>query len=184
MQPTIRIALGALALLASLAAPAQEIKARLGTSLADSHPQTIGARKFAELAEKKSNGRIRITVYPAGQMGSDQQMQSALRGGTQEFTVPSTATLASMVKEFGVLGLPFAFASVEQADAVLDGPFGKSLLGQAAGEGTHRPRVLGERLSQSDQQPPAGTQGRGHFGSEGAHDAEPGVHRPVQRPGR
>jgi tripartite ATP-independent transporter DctP family solute receptor len=55
-------------------------------------------------------------------------MQAALRGGTQEFTVPSTATLANLVKEFGVIGLPFSFSSERQADAVLDGPFGQSLL--------------------------------------------------------
>jgi len=106
----------------------QDIKAKLGTSLPDTHPQTIGARKFAELADKKSNGRIKITVYSAAQLGSDQQMQAALRGGTQEFTVPSTATLANLVKEFGVIGLPFSFANEKQADAVLDGPFGQSLL--------------------------------------------------------
>lgn len=107
---------------------AQEVKAKLGTSLPDSHPQTIGARKFAELAEKKSNGRIKISVFSGATLGSDQQMQAALRGGTQEFTVPSTATLANLVKEFGVVGLPFSFASEKQADAVLDGPFGQSLL--------------------------------------------------------
>ncbi|MBZ8143526.1 ABC transporter substrate-binding protein, partial [Rubrivivax gelatinosus] len=110
------------------AAGAQDIKARIGTSLPDSHPQTLGARKFAELADKKSKGRIRIAVFSNAQLGSDQQMQAALRGGTQEFTVPSTATLANLVKEFGVIGLPFSFASEQQADAVLDGPFGQSLL--------------------------------------------------------
>lgn len=109
-------------------AQAQEIKAKLGTSLPDTHPQTIGARKFAEIVDKKSSGRIKITVYSAAQLGSDQQMQAALRGGTQEFTVPSTATLANLIKEFGVIGLPFSFANEKQADAVLDGPFGQSLL--------------------------------------------------------
>lgn len=122
----------ALTLTATLALPtptaAQEIKAKLGTSLPDSHPQTLGARKFAELADKKSNGRIKITVFSGATLGSDQQMQAALRGGTQEFTVPSTATLANLVKEFGVVGLPFSFASEKQADAVLDGPFGQGLL--------------------------------------------------------
>ncbi len=61
-------------------------------------------------------------------MGSDQQMQAALRGGTQEFTAPSTATLANLVKEFGVFGLPFSFANEKQAYAVFDGPFGQSIL--------------------------------------------------------
>lgn len=123
-----KLALVALALGFCALTSAQDIKAKLGTSLPESHPQTIGARKFAELPDKKSNGRIKITVYPAAQLGSDQQMQAALRGGTQEFTVPSTATLANLVKEFGVIGLPFSFANEKQADAVLDGPFGQSLL--------------------------------------------------------
>lgn len=107
---------------------AETIRARLGTSLPDSHPQTSGARKFAEIVEARSEGRIRITVHPAGQLGSDQQMQSALRAETQQFTVPSTATLANLVPAFGVIGTPFAFQSEEQADAVLDGPFGRGLL--------------------------------------------------------
>ena len=128
MKTFLRGAIAVAALCAVAAASAQEIKAKLGTSLPDTHPQTIGARKFAELVDRRSNGRIKITVYSAAQLGSDQQMQAALRAGTQEFTVPSTATLANLVKEFSVIGLPFSFASEKQADAVLDGPFGKSLL--------------------------------------------------------
>lgn len=117
------------------AAMAQEIKARFGTSLPDEHPQTLGARKFAELVGAKSQGRIKVTVYSSAQLGSDQQMQAALRGGTQEFTAPSTATLANLVKEFGVFGLPFSFASEKQADAVFDGPFGQSILAKLAERG-------------------------------------------------
>ena len=117
------------------AAMAQEIKTRFGTSLPDEHPQTLGARKFAELVGAKSQGRIKVTVYSSAQLGSDQQMQAALRGGTQEFTAPSTATLANLVKEFGVFGLPFSFASEKQADAVFDGPFGQSILAKLAERG-------------------------------------------------
>lgn len=130
-----KLAVVAAALSASALAGAQEIKARFGTSLPDSHPQTLGARKFAELVEAKTKGHIKITVYSAGQLGSDMQMQAALQGGTQEFTAPSTATLAGLVKEFGVIGLPFSFASEQEADAVLDGPFGKKLLAQLPARG-------------------------------------------------
>jgi tripartite ATP-independent transporter DctP family solute receptor len=114
---------------------AQEIKARMGTSLPDSHPQTIGARKFAELAERKTAGRVKIAVYPAAALGSDVQMTAALRGGTQEFSVPSTATLANLAPEFGVLGLPFSFGTEREADAVLDGAFGQRLLAQLPDKG-------------------------------------------------
>ncbi len=129
------LAFGLTALCLALPSVAQEIKAKMGTSLPDSHPQTIGARKFAEIAEQKSNGRIKITVYSAAQLGSDQQMQAALRGGTQEFTAPSTATLANLIKEFGVFGLPFSFATEKQADAVFDGPFGQKILEKLTDKG-------------------------------------------------
>ncbi len=135
MQPFWKIALAAAAIAASALAGAQEIKARFGTSLPDSHPQTLGARKFAELVEAKTAGRIKVAVYSAGQLGSDLQMQAALQGGTQEFAAPSTATLAGLVKDFGVLGLPFSFASEKEADAVLDGPFGRKLLARLPDRG-------------------------------------------------
>lgn len=109
---------------------AETVRARLGTSLPDAHPQTLGARRFAEIVEARSEGRIRIRVHSSGQLGSDQQMQNALRAGTQQFTVPSTATLANLVPAFGIIGTPFAFQSEVQADAVLDGPFGRHLLDQ------------------------------------------------------
>lgn len=135
MQPFWKIALAAAAIAASALAGAQEIKARFGTSLPDSHPQTLGARKFAELVEAKTAGRIKVAVYSAGQLGSDLQMQAALQGGTQEFAAPSTATLAGLVRDFGVLGLPFSFASEKEADAVLDGPFGRKLLARLPDRG-------------------------------------------------
>ena len=131
LRSALAVAMAALCF-GTTAAAAQEIKARFGTSLPDSHPQTLGARKFAELVEQKSKGRIKISVYSGAQLGSDQQMQAALRGGTQEFTAPSTAPLANLVKEFGVFGLPFSFANEKQAYAVFDGPFGQSILAKLA----------------------------------------------------
>ena len=131
LRSALAVAMAALCF-GTTAAAAQEIKARFGTSLPDSHPQTLGARKFAELVEQKSKGRIKISVYSGAQLGSDQQMQAALRGGTQEFTAPSTATLANLIKEFGVFGLPFSFANEKQAYAVFDGPFGQSILAKLA----------------------------------------------------
>jgi tripartite ATP-independent transporter DctP family solute receptor len=115
----------------SLAVPAHaqirpyELKA--GTNLADDHPQSQGAKKFAEAAARLSGGKIKIRVYTAGTLGSDLQMQSALQGGVLDFTVPSTSTLAGLVREFGVFDFPFLFNTAQEADQVLDGPFGKRI---------------------------------------------------------
>lgn len=102
--------------------------ARMGTSLPETHPQTLGAKKFAELVEKKTNGEIKVKVFSNAMLGNDVNMTSMLQAGTLDFTAPSTATLASLNQDFSVISLPFLFKSNEQADKVLDSKAGKELL--------------------------------------------------------
>lgn len=92
------------------------------------HPQGIGAKKFAESVERKSGGKIKIRVYPGGTLGGEQQVASAMQGGTIEVSMMAPAQLVGNYKEFLVLDLPFAFADEREADAVLDGPVGRKLL--------------------------------------------------------
>jgi TRAP-type C4-dicarboxylate transport system substrate-binding protein len=55
-------------------------------------------------------------------------MQQALIGGAQEMMVGSTATLVGITKEMSLWDTPFLFNSVEEADALLDGPVGKKVI--------------------------------------------------------
>jgi len=59
-----RLAAALVASLIAIPVTAQEINAKLGTSLPDTHPQTLGARKFAEIADKKTAGRGRSRCSP------------------------------------------------------------------------------------------------------------------------
>lgn len=118
------------AMFAFAAPAAAEVRAfelKAGTNLADDHPQSQGARKFAQAVDRLSNGKMKVKVFSGGALGSDLQMQSALQGGILDFTVPSTSTLAGLVKEFGVFDFPFLFNTAEEADRVLDGPFGQRI---------------------------------------------------------
>jgi TRAP-type transport system periplasmic protein len=92
------------------------------------HPQGIGAKRFAELIEQKSGGKIKVRVYPGGTLGGEQQVASAMQGGTIEVSMIAPAQLVGNVKEFLVLDFPFAFADEREADLVLDGPLGTKLL--------------------------------------------------------
>ena len=71
---------------------------------------------------------MKVREFPASQLGNEMQMQSAARGGTQEIVSASTASLASVVKDFGLLDLPFIVANFAQGEALVGGPFGKLLL--------------------------------------------------------
>ena len=130
-RPTLIKLAAALVSCAVLSLPAmaeiREFKLKAGTTLPDDHPITQGARKFAELVEAKSGKKIQIRVYGSASLGNEMQMQSALQGGTQDFSIATTTTLVGMVKEYSVLDMPYMFRTPAEVDAVLDGTIGKQL---------------------------------------------------------
>jgi TRAP-type transport system periplasmic protein len=112
----------------AVAQDVQERTIRWGHLNNTDHPVSKGVQKFAEIVAAKSGGKIKVREFPANQLGSEMQQQSALRGGTQEMQSPATTSLAGVVKEFGLIDFPFIVSTSEQADALLDGPLGKALL--------------------------------------------------------
>src|SRR5829696_3554488 len=112
----------------ALAQDIQERTIRWGHLNNPDHPISMGVKKFAEIVAAKRGGKIKVREFPANQLGSEMQQQSALRGGTQEMQSPATTSLAGVVKEFGLIDFPFIVSTPEQADALLDGPLGKALL--------------------------------------------------------
>jgi tripartite ATP-independent transporter DctP family solute receptor len=125
----IVIAAIAIALVAVPAdAQLQERTIRWGHLNNTDHPVSFGVQKFAEILAAKSGGKLKVREFPASQLGNEMQMQSALRGGTQEILSASTTSLASVVKEFGLLDFPFAVSTTAQAEALVAGPFGQAMI--------------------------------------------------------
>jgi len=129
--------LSALLLMAGLLAPsavnAADIRDRnikVGIGLTADHPQAQAITKFGEIVSQKSDAKMKVKLYPGGALGNDVTMVSALQGGTLEITVPDTSTLVGIggLKEFGLINLPFLLNTNQEADALLDGPFGQKLL--------------------------------------------------------
>ena len=110
------------------AADIKERTIRFSIGLAEDHPQAMGVKKFGEILDQKSGGKLKVKGFFSGALGDDTKATQALQGGVQEMTSPSTSPLIGMIKEFGVFDFPFLFNSEKEADAVLDGPFGKKLL--------------------------------------------------------
>lgn len=123
-------ALGGLALAGTTAAMAQvkEHTIKFAYLNQAGHPQDLGAKRFAELVQKASGGKMQVKLFPGGVLGGDLQNVSAVQGGTLEMTNLNAGILASHAKELGVYDVPFLFANAKEADAVTDGPLGKKLL--------------------------------------------------------
>ncbi|WP_280151394.1 TRAP transporter substrate-binding protein [Piscinibacter sp. XHJ-5] len=129
------LCLAVAALLPITAALAQDIKERsikFAFQNQKGHPQAEGAQKFADLVAQKSGNKIQVKLFPGGTLGGDVQTVSALQGGTVEMTVLNAGILSSQVKAFEVFDFPFLFATPQEADAVVDGPFGKGLFEKLA----------------------------------------------------
>ncbi|EYC51077.1 ABC transporter substrate-binding protein [Hylemonella gracilis str. Niagara R] len=94
---------------------------------AKGHPIVLGMEKFAEIVDAKSGGKLKVQVFPGGALGSDQANVSALQGGTLEMASMNSGIFASLVKDFAIYDFPFLFANPAEADAVVDGSFGKSM---------------------------------------------------------
>ena len=92
------------------------------------HPFSQGAQKFAKAIAEKSGGKMKAKVFTGGTLGGDAQAISSLQGGAIDATFVSTGLIAPMNKDFGIYYLPMVFNNEQEADMVVDGPFGKKLL--------------------------------------------------------
>lgn len=132
MRTLVTLCLSALliqgACAATLEAPVKVLKAGIGLN-ADT-PQGRGLRRFGELVEERSKGRIRVELFSGGKLGDDLTMVNALRDGTQDITCPDSSTLARLVKDFSVVNYPFTFLNEAEADHIFDGPWGTRVLAE------------------------------------------------------
>jgi len=134
----IATGIGTLALLFAIGANAQtsEVKPfKVAYVQAKDHPHGLGAQKFADLVAEKGGGKMTVATFGSGTLGGDAQVISSLRGGTVDMTMVSPGLLVGLIKEFGLLDLPFLFDDYKEVDAVLDGPVGKKLLDQLPDKG-------------------------------------------------
>src|SRR5690606_7842122 len=111
----------------AIAAESPDYKQRnfkLGHVIADEHPAALAAKRWQELLAERSDGKIKVRIHGNGSIGGDTQMTSAVQGGVQELGIITSSPIASVVREIGLLDLPFTFDSAEEVDAVLDGKVG------------------------------------------------------------
>ncbi|XRC95987.1 TRAP transporter substrate-binding protein [Ottowia sp. VDI28] len=130
--------LAAIGLVAALSAPSwaqQERVIRFGHLNNTDHPVSFGVKRFSELLATKSGGKMKVQEYPSNQLGNEMQQQSALQGGVQQMSAPATTSLAGIVKEFGLIDFPFSVSTFAQADALLDGPLGQTLIAKLPEKG-------------------------------------------------
>jgi len=104
--------------------------------VANDTPKGKGAIKFKELAEKYTNGKVRIEVYPNSSLYKDKEEIEALQLGSVQMLAPSTAKFAPLgIKEFEALDLPWLFKDEDTYAKAMKGPVGKWLFSKLESKG-------------------------------------------------
>jgi TRAP-type C4-dicarboxylate transport system substrate-binding protein len=100
---------------------------RLATSTPPEHPSGAAAEAFKEQVEADSNGRIKVSLFYGGQLGSIESVQDQLRQGSVQALYANWTYAEKYDQSLAVLDLPFLFSGFDEAFAVLDGDVGEQL---------------------------------------------------------
>ncbi|MGY4291240.1 tripartite ATP-independent transporter DctP family solute receptor [Bradyrhizobium sp. LM2.7] len=104
--------------------------------VANDTPKGKGALKFKELAEKYTDGKVKIEVYPNSTLYKDKEEIEALQLGSVHMLAPSTAKFAPLgIKEFEALDLPWLFKDGDTYANAMKGTVGKWLFQKLEAKG-------------------------------------------------
>jgi len=101
---------------------------KLAHGLDQQHSVHKGMVYLGQKLAEKSGGKLRVDVYPSGQLGSERECLELVQIGGLAMTKVSASVLEGFAPEFKVFGLPYLFRDDAHKTAVLDGPIGKEIL--------------------------------------------------------
>jgi tripartite ATP-independent transporter DctP family solute receptor len=131
MRPFVAALLAAAVLAAVTPAEAQSYKPEFKNSLVvgPTGPWGEAAARFAELLKERTQGRLNVKNYFAGQLFAGKQTNefTLLNQGVADFAFGSTINWSPQVKELNLFAMPFLYPSYKALDAVQDGEPGQKL---------------------------------------------------------
>lgn len=99
-----------------------------------------GGRKFGELMEKATGGKVKVNIYAADQLTNGNQsegIQALMNGDPVQISMHSNLIYSAFDPRFNVVSLPFIYDSYDDADAKFDGEAGEKLKETLSEYGLH-----------------------------------------------
>lgn len=101
---------------------------RLGHALDTQHPVHKAMVILGEELEKQSQGKLKLNIYPSGQLGGERECLELLQIGSLDITKVSAAVLENFIPEYKVFSVPYMFRDKKHTFSVFDSEIGESLL--------------------------------------------------------
>jgi C4-dicarboxylate-binding protein DctP len=136
MKLNIFVVLFAAAMVTMDAFAQAQIVIKFSHVVASDTPKGKGAERFKELAEKATNGRVKIELYANSMLYKDKEELEALQLGSVQMLAPSLSKFGPLgVKEFEIFDLPYIFPGKNVLHRVTEGPVGKELFKRLESKG-------------------------------------------------
>lgn len=124
----IGVVLGIAALLGFATAPAGAETLKLGHHHAVGGQIDLTANKFADLVNKATNGKLTIKVFPAAQLGQQNEAFELLNQGVIDMTWTPLGLMDKYWTAIRVANLPFIWRDWDHFENAVAGDFGKALI--------------------------------------------------------
>lgn len=111
----------------------KQIKIKLAHVVPATHAYHKGYVKFKDLVEKRTNGRVSITIFPHGTLGGDIQAADSVQMGIAQMALTGTFALYDYNPKWAVLDLPYLFDTYADVDKIVTGPIGDELMADPVG---------------------------------------------------
>ena len=103
-------------------AQAEVVEMKISHYVDESHPIHKGAMMFAQNVAKRTNGAVKITVYPANTLGSPPEQLEQVKLGALDMSINTQGQTEYYVRASATAQIPFLFSDYEHAHRTLDGP--------------------------------------------------------------
>ena len=114
--------------------PEERIVIKFSHVVSESSPKGLAAKRFAQLVNQRSDGRVEVQVYANSQLYKDGEEIAALKEGNIQLIAPATAKMTKYFPQLIIFDMPFLFSSYQHVYETVDGPVGQELLSQMSGQ--------------------------------------------------
>ena len=106
----------------------EQIVIRFSHVVGENTPKGMAAIRFAELVKERSNGHVEIQVFPNGVLYKDGEEMNALLRGDIQMIAPAISKITTLVPEWSVMDLPYAFKNADEVHTYIDSKTGQILM--------------------------------------------------------
>jgi tripartite ATP-independent transporter DctP family solute receptor len=103
-------------------AEAQVLRMKFAHFADEGHPGHLAAKQFVAGVERRTNGQIKIDIFPNNQLGSPPEQAEQIRLGTTDMGLPTQGQFDKWIKAMGAVMLPFAYDDYDHVHRTVDGP--------------------------------------------------------------